>query len=694
MRSNVVCLFLFLSGLTFQTVFANTSPDELSSTPENRYLDLSLQDLLSIEVTSVSKTEQNLGDVATAIYVISAEDIRRSGALTVPDLLRTVPGINVAQIDGDSWAISARGFNSLRANKLLVLVDGRSIYSPLYGGVLWGSQEMLLEDIERIEVIRGSGGTIWGANAVNGVINIMTRNAKDSQGTLLTAGAAQNRKAILSARHGGEIGDGTYYRVYAKAHNTGDTTQRGKIVNTFGRDDGFELIDDPQKDESRMMQAGFRVDRQKTTDKHFTLQGDLYYKRFEMFSELAIPTAPGKALIDQENMSGINLLGRWQRQMPDDASTMGQLYFDQNTIDSTFIQYKQYTIDAEFQYQFETSENNSLIWGLGYRGISNNIDNTYSLYATNENRYDNLFSSFIQNEINLAPYNTKLTLGSKFERNDYSGVEVQPSVRLVWAPRPQYSLWMAASRAVHTPTRLDHDGNIDVHLPFSSSVPPGPMTISIRGNPELKSEELISYEAGFRSQLHKTLSADLAFFYNDYQFLRGRVAGTPSVENGVMIIPSIRANNLSGSSVGAELLLVWQVSDWWQLKGNYSYLDMTLNSEINEQNDEDLALQSPKHQLNIVSNMMFPNSVDLNFSLRYVSDITNYDRDTRPATEMKVPAYVELDARVSWQVKKNFKLSLIGNNLLNKQHLEFPDTVQSVSQEVRRAVYSEMRIDF
>jgi len=630
----------------------------------DQYLDLSLQDLLSVEVTSVSKTHQSLSDVATAVYVITDDDIKRSGSSTIPELLRLAPGINVAQIDAYQWAISARGFNGLRANKLLVMLDGRSLYTPLYGGVYWDAQDVLLEDVARIEVIRGPGGSIWGANAVNGVINIITHNTKDTQGNMISAGAGNETKAVISARHGGSNSQKTHYKLYAKARK---------------HDDSINYNDLPTDDAIRFLQSGFRVDHQTTKNSNINLQGDIYRGLRDMYSEINIPTAPFQLIHRNEVTSGGNLMARWEDLLENNSQVSLQVHIDQNKRESTMLHDSSTTIDTEFQLQLAPKGQHSITWGASYRYFKDEFNGDFTLTTDNERREDDLFGAYVQDEISFATHNIKLILGSKVEHNDYSGIEIQPSVRMLWSPDESQSYWAAISRAVHTPTRFSHDGEVNIYIPSQFA----PMIISVQGNRELDSESLIAYEAGWRSQINKALSLDLALFYNDYDKLRGRTSGDVYFENGIMVIPTMYDNNLTGNSHGFEVSAVWQAADWWQIQSNYSYLRLKVDSEVNSSSDEAIADISPEHQVNIISNFSISPKINLNLSARYVSKLTG------------VPAYLELDTNLAWRIKQNLALSLIGRNLLDKQHPELL-TAQSSEppNEQQRAIFTKIRWDF
>ena len=395
------------------------------------YLDLPLEDLLSMEVTSVSKKKQRLTEAAAAVFVITQEDIRRSGVTSIPEALRLAPGLQVAKMDANKWAISSRGFNTQFVNKLLVLIDGRSVYTPSYSGVYWDAQDTLLEDIDRIEVIRGPGATLWGANAVNGVINIITKQSSETQGGLLVAGAGNEEKAIAGLRYGAELNANTHGRFYLKFNERDSSYAPG--------------LQDEAGDDWKSLRGGFRIDSQPSVNNHWTVQGDIYDADENQSLNLwRDPSDPDNAnlapfyltpfLADEIESSGWNLLTRWDHQFSSHSNTTLQVYYDHTKRAENFLTQEQDTLDIDFQHQLEVSGNHDLVWGLGYRHIENDFINTYNIEFFPESSSSDLFSAFLQDEIELLPDRLRLTLGSKFEQNDFTGFEIQPSARLVWLP--------------------------------------------------------------------------------------------------------------------------------------------------------------------------------------------------------------------------------------------------------------------
>ncbi len=455
---------------------------------------MSLDQLLNTQVTLVSRTPERLGESASSIQVITNEEIRRSGAVSLPEALRLATNLQVAQINAHDWAISSRGFNGAPlpnnglSDKLLVMIDGRTVYSPLFGGVFWDVQNVLLEDVDRIEVVSGPGGTLWGSNAVNGVINVVTKSAKDTQGLYLSGLGGTFWHDYGAVRYGGQINDNTYYRVYGLGF---------QHENTF-YPDGEDV-----NDEWKLAQSGFRIDSYPTQDNTLTLQGDIYGGQ-DGSGNFYNPTgAPGP---DFERMSGGNVLGRWTHVFSKKSDLTVQAYFDGQWRDLPLkdFGYGIRTYDIDVQHRFPLGESQSITWGGGYRLIQDSMNNDTALSLLPADQTLNLYNIFVQDEITLVPDTLKLTLGSKFEHNDYSGYEIEPSGRLAWTLNDRNTIWAAISRAVRSPTRLDADT----------------LTPALVSPDSFQSEKLTAYELGYRVRPVEPLSLSIASFYNNYQDLR------------------------------------------------------------------------------------------------------------------------------------------------------------------------------
>jgi len=641
------------------------------------YLELDLEDLLSMEVTSVSKKKQRLNEVAAAVFVISQEDIRRSGVTSIPEALRLAPGIQVGRIDANKWAISSRGFTGQFANKLLVMIDGRSVYTPTFSGVYWDAQDTLLEDIDRIEVIRGPGATVWGANAVNGVINIITRHAGETQGGLLVAGAGNEEKSFASLRYGAEVASDTYARFYLK-YNDRDKSYASDIYGDAG-------------DDWKSLRGGFRVDGQATEVDSWSLQGDLYdADENQKVNFWMDPSDPANAVFaptflaantpDKVDSSGWNLLGKWNHQLSAQASTALQLYYDHTERSEGYIKQSHDTLDLDFQHQFRAFESHDIIWGLGYRHIEEAFDNTYMI-AIYPNSL-NLYSAFVQDEIELLPQTLRLTLGSKFEHTDFTGLEVQPSARLVWLPDDRSTLWGAVSRAVRTPSSLESgSSNIATVVPLPHPFPPA--EIHAIGNEDFGSEALLAYEIGYRLQPRENISFDLALFYNDYDNLQS----FQDIDPANPLTDLRYSNNLSAHNYGLELAVDWRPLEWWRLLSNYSFIQVSSF-------EEDQALVgnggSPKHQMSLRSLMDLGHNVSLDLWAYYVGDLK------RPSMTVDIPvsAYISMNARLAWRPQNNLELSLVGQNLQDNHHPEYVGDLYFIQTEMERAVYGQVRVDF
>ncbi len=483
--------------------------------------ELTLEELLEIEVTLASRKSETLTRAAAAIYVLTREDIRRSGATSIPEALRMVPGLQVAQIDASKWAVSIRGFTAQFANKLLVLIDGRSIYTPLFSGVFWDAHDVLLEEVERIEIIRGPGAALWGANAVNGIINIVTRHASASRGSLVTGGGGVEERAFGNLRHGGTLGEATFYRIYAKYF------KRDGTADALGREvaDGWNAV-----------RGGFRIDHDSPEGNALTLQGEFYDGNVGQ----AIVRAPASlsppytlTFNNEIGISGGHVLGRWTRRFSETSDLSWQLYYDLATRgDRVNGSETRHTFDLDFQHRFGLGRRQEIVWGVGYRSTSDAFENTFAISLSPDSRTDHLLSAFLQNDIGLVVDRLRLTLGSKLERHTTTGLEIQPNLRLLWTPSEKQTVWAAASRAVRTPSRFETDGEVVVQIvppdsAFAGS-PVGMLTVS--GSRNLLPEELFAFELGYRTRPTDRLFLDLATFYNFYTHLRTVEPGELALE--------------------------------------------------------------------------------------------------------------------------------------------------------------------
>jgi iron complex outermembrane receptor protein len=619
---------------------------------------LSVEQLVDIDVTSVSKYPEKFSEAAAAVAVLTSEDIERSGVTKIPDALRLVPGLDVAQVDAHTWAISSRGFNDIFADKLLVLIDGRTVYTPLFSGVFWDFQDTLLADIDRIEVVRGPGATLWGANAVNGVINIITKSARDTQGFLVSTGGGTEDRDFVNVRYGVKIDDDTFARVYVKY---------------FDRDSSVLPDGTDAHDAWDMFRGGFRLDSEPSNENSFTLQGDIYTGNEDEVYSIPTTTPPfATTVASTDQVSGGNLLGRWTHTFAPDSQLTLQAYYDRTEQETPIFGEKRDTGDVDLQDRFDWGDRQKIIWGAGFRVTHTNIKNSLNVSFFPSDRTLTLYSAFVQDEISIVPDRLHLTIGSKFEHNDFTGFEIQPSARALWTPGHSQTIWGSISRAVRTPSEAESDVRLNPAPPVP--IPPGFLTI--HGNPNMESEKLIAYELGYRVQPINQLKVDLTGFYNDYDDLRTLEPLLPGP-----VSPSIVKNKLFGETYGVELSATAQVTRQWRLQGSYSYFDAQLHREPGSRDTTTEAIDegsSPHNQFFIRSLLDVGWNIQFDSTLRYV--------DVLPLP--KVPSYITLDLRLAWSPRKDLEFAVVGRNLLDDRHPEFaPTFIGTQRTEVERSVY-------
>jgi len=597
---------------------------------------LSIEQLMNLQVTSVSKRPERLSQTASAIQVITQDDIRRSGAASLAEALRLAANLQVAQIDSRQWAISARGFNSTTANKLLVLIDGRTVYTPLFSGVFWDVQEVPLADIDRIEVISGPGATLWGSNAVNGVINVITRGVKDTQGLLLTGGGGNEQRGFGTVRYGAALGSTVRARLYGRGF--------GRAASALPS--GAESADD-----WHLWQGGFRMDWDAATANQVTLQGDLYDGR------IGQPTPAADMAV-----SGGNVMAKWSHTISEKSSLAAQLYYDRThrNIPGTFGEDLD-TYDVDLQHATRLGARHDLVWGLGYRLINDRVVNTAALAFLPAHVARQWFTGFIQDEIALVPNRLHLALGSKIEHNDYVGFEIQPSGRVNWKLSPSGTLWAAVSRALRSPSRIDRELFV-----------PGQPPYFLAGGPGFHSEEELAYELGFRRQ-QGALALSVATFYSRYHGLRSLEQTNPPAAT-----PLVIGNGQDGESYGAELATDYRVTDRWRLRAAYTELRVHIwpNPGSTDQSRGASESHTPERQFFLQSSVDLPADLRFDAGLRAIDDITN----------QQVPGYGELNAKLSWQPLPALELSLVGQNLLHRRHVEF-GAPGATRREIERGVY-------
>ncbi len=622
-------IVFIITNCFFNTAFAQQAEESL----EIDIVHTSIEELLTRKVTSVTKTDEPLWGSAAAIYVLTGEQIHRSGATSIPEALRLVPGVQVARIDANKWAVSARGFNSRTANKLLVLIDGRSVYDPLFSGVLWESKDVMLEDVDRIEVVRGPGGTLWGANAVNGVINIITKHSKDTQGGLYTAGGGTEERAFGGARYGVKTGSDSYLRVYGKGQK---------------RDDGFIKNEDTD-DSSQFAQGGFRFDSELEDRSSLTFQGDAYEGE-QGFKDA--DTQP-----DQETTGG-NLLVNWSKALADNSRLQMLMYWDHTELDFSFLGERRDSIGSNVEYLFYLTPAQKVVTGMLYRYTSDDIRNSEMLALEPDSRSDHLVSGFVEDTVEVIKEKLFVTLGTKLSYNDYTGFEIYPTARFSSLLNESNSFWGAISRSARVPSRLEDDFRI-VASP----------DLVFTGNSDLDAETLIAYELGYRSKLSEKLYLDFATFYNVYDEL-------VSVEGFTL------GNKSDGDTYGAEFSVSWQALPLWRLEAAYTYLQMQLSldesSLDNPTSIDRVEGNNPQNQFSVQSLLDLGSSWECDFAVRYV--------DSLPA--FNVDSYIVADLRVGYKITDEVEISVIGQNLFDKHHFEQGD---SLATEVEQGAYAKLQ---
>ncbi|HQC79848.1 MAG TPA: TonB-dependent receptor [Accumulibacter sp.] len=671
-----------LLACALATVSAVCHANEASELPE-----ISLEDLLKVEVTSASRKTEQLHDVAAAVFVISRDDIERSGATSIPEVLRMAPGIEVARLANNRWAVSVRGFNGRFANKLLVLMDGRSMYSPLFSGVLWEYEDTLLEDVDRIEVIRGAGAAMWGSNAVNGVINIITRRARDTQGNLAVAGAGSEERAFAAFRHGGEVGNG-HYRVWGKA---------------FVRDGAVTPDDRKGNDYWRNSRVGFRSDWNVSPSQRLMISGAAYSSQTGdrwLLPDVLSPT--GASLSDRrQDGQGGHLLSRGEWTLADGSEAVLQTYIDHSRINlQNDLSETRTTVDLDFQHRLTTMGRHDLMWGLGYRQSRDKIETNDTIHITPTKRNISLTSAFIYDDIALLPEKLRLALGARFENNNLSGFEILPNARLMWTPTPTQSIWTSLSRATRTPSRSELDSAIDLQVsPAGTPANPSPFPVLIRYTAlgeMLRTESVRAFEIGYRQQFAPSLSLDVAAFHNRYENLRATTTGNQQLF--FYPIPYILQNVVPDNSNrartrGVEIAVDWYPLTWWRLQPSYTYLHVDAWSASGDETSAAFAsgvqTSSPRQKFSLRSSMSLSNQQQLDFWLRYIGKMGD------SSLSSTVASHTALDLRYAWRPIRNLELSLVGQNLFDRRHVEIvPNMLPSETLEIQRGVYAKARWEF
>lgn len=672
-------LSVLIFGLSFSPVLA--APQDTAVDTE--LADLGIEELLRMKVKTAFRKEQDLQQVPAAIFVLTSDDIRRSGATSVPEALRMVPGLNVARIGSSSWAITSRGFAGRFANKLLTMVDGQSIYTPTFGGTYWDTHgQMMLEDIDRIEVIRGPGASLWGANATNGVINIITKKSSDTQGLLASGGAGSYEQGFASLRYGDKLGENTTYRVFSKY---------------FSRDDLPAEDDLVENDQWSQISYGVRVDSELTPADKLMFKAEGYNSNEDERLSKYVATPPFTEVeTDSSDNDGASVLAKWSHKISADSDFDLQTYYDFAGRDELEGNQKQNTFDIDFQHRFTPFARNEIVWGAEYRYTETSIDSEFFSVSgqTFSSTPDlNLYTWFIQDEITLIPKTLALTAGSKFEHNDFTGLEYQPSVRMAYTPTDRQTFWASFTRAVRTPTLAEEDVQAVIAAnPNPFPPPPGVLT-TIYGNSGYESENFNVYEIGYRGQTTKSSALDVTAFISDMTDANTiEPTGQPGLafdSNGVPYIAnSLEFENLGEPTLyGVEVSLNYQLLDWWRLISFYTWFHPDSETESSSQDPvfkSNLEGLNPENQYGIRSQMNIGEDIEVDAFLRYVDQLDAVDVD----------AYTELDIRLGYNGFEGVQLSVVGQNLIDNQHMEFVDSfVQNGRIANKRGVFGQVRFE-
>lgn len=613
---------------------------------------LTLEQLGNMEVTTASKEPEKVWKTPAAIYVLTSEDIRRSGATTIPEALRLVPGVEVARIDSDQWAVGIRGSETNFSKAVLVLIDGRSVYTPLYAGVYWDVQDLVLDDVDRIEVIRGPGGTVWGPNSADGVINIITKKAAKTQGTLVSILGGNEDHLIAQARYGGRVGDGVSYRVYGKGF------LRAPEYHPNGNNfDGWN-----------QERGGFRVDWDPNARSDYMFEGDMYGG-----------TAPAETgpLSFVNSVSGGDLVARWRHTFENGSDIYLEAYAERTIRSGPLYGESRNTFDIDFLHRFTVGGRHEISYGAGLHWSPNQfIQKTPVVSMVPPADTDYIHTGFIQDVIDLYHNQLFLTAGAKVEDNNFSGFDVQPTLRVLWNPNPHQSFWTAVTRTVTTPSRIEEGFRL---FGGQISISP-PIYLQVSGNPDFRSESVLGYEAGYRQLLSPKLYVDLDVFHDDYQNLQS--FGPPTLIGNILTI--FYENAIAGSTNGVEIAPTWKPEKWWALSGSYSFVGIDFHanapgSDISSTGSvKTYQGSSPAHEGSIQSSFTLGKRFEFDQSYRYVSAL--------PAQGVR--AYQTMDAQLEYKLYGGLNVSLVGQNLFQPYHFEWGTGDPSESLiGIRRAAY-------
>jgi iron complex outermembrane receptor protein len=678
-----------LIALTLSVAIASAAHAEMDLT------ELSLQELTNVKVTTFAKRPQRAADVAAALFVITQDDIRRSGATSIPDALRLAPGLQVAQIDGNAWSISARGFSGRFSNKLLVMMDGRTLYTPSFAGVYWDVQDTAMDDIERIEVIRGPAGTTWGTNAVNGIINIITKHSDQTGGLLVSSDVGVDGSANATVRFGDADGDRTQWRVYAKAFER-DANQ---LVSGA---DGF--------DEASQQRIGARVDTE-------TRHGDELRWAMEAYQGHSHQNFTGSFMQPLrgsnvpvygglEGLDGIWTTAGWARESGNGSRLEVQTYFDHSDRRGPLFGEQRDTVDLEFQHSLARHGVHTFTWGLGVRHSISEMPVREDIALDRDGEKVFFGSAYLQDELHLMGDRLTLTAGARLEDSNTEPLEFMPNLRARFAFTDTSAVWAAVGRGVRRPGRIEEDFHIDQVgevMPPGSSINPFPIPVvqSLHGDNRFRSEELTAYESGWRWQARENISVDLALFYNEYEHLRTlevltpycAPGGEPVMQNPMclfssthVVIPATAGNSTSGTFKGGELALGWAPLSYWRLTGTYSHLDTELRgANLNPSTLLFVLGQDARHVYALRSSLSMGPRWDWDLFVKHRTDIES----------SQLPSLTQMDMRLAWRPTLDLELSLVGRNLLEDAEVQSSSELYDIAHTaIERKVYAQLRWSF
>ncbi len=670
-RNALVMLLRIVLFTCIGCTAAHAEYDATDQQSTNPLKQLTLEQLGNIEVTTAQRAPEQVRKTSAAIYVITQEDIERSGATTIPEALRLAPGVEIARIDSNKWSIGIRGFGSRLSRDVLVLIDGRTVYTTLLAGTYWEVQNVLLQDVERIEVIRGPGATIWGPNALNGVINIITKSTKDTHGTMVNAGGGNVDQGVLNTRYGGGNGRTFDYRVYGLGF------VRGPEYHSDGNN----------YDSWRALQGGGRMNFSRNERDGFTLQGDIYDEGAGE-TVTAVTYAPPYQQIVQgtEHLSGGNILGRWEHTQGEGKDFQLQFYYDRTSRHEPNFADDRNTFDFDFLDHFRLPARQQIAWGFGARASTGRNPIIVSgLYFIPGTRTDTLYTGFIQDEIEFVQDRLSLQFGTKLLKTNYTGFQLQPTARLLWTPTEKQTFWAAFTHALRTPS----DAERAFYLTgFTGSFVGGlPFFARFNANPNFESEQMNGYEFGYRSLVRKSLYFDFAAFFNHYNDLFSEdITGSPFIETNPapthVLLPAEFGNGLRGTTRGIEVAPEWRPFSFWRLAASYSFLQMEIEKRpgsLDFGSAPSVSGSSPRHQVTAQTDFDLRKGLALDLTYRLVSKL--------PA--QKINAYSTGDVQFAWKPRPYIRFSIVGQNLLQPHHYEFAsDPGPNVA--IKRSVYGQI----